>query len=109
MTQQDYTKILELVMRTNYGIMAEDLKGKSRKLNLVFARSVVYNILHSTLAMPYREIAEATGYRDRITVMHFLDRWEADMLSPEYYSMYNNTITKFKIICHTLTTNLPRE
>ena len=64
-----------------WGVSVENLVSKRRTKPLTVPRQVAMYLIKTTLDLPYTEIGALFGGRDHSTVIHSVNKVEADMAS----------------------------
>lgn len=60
-----------------YGVKMSDLKGQSRKKEMVFPRQVLMWLLHQELGLTLEEVGGQLGNRDHTTILHGCEKIKA--------------------------------
>ena len=81
-----------------FGYSIDDLRGRSRRSPVVFARQMAMYVLRELTDFSYPRIAEEFGGRDHTTVMHAVDKIKTLMAEKRgTLEQVNDLISRIKL------------
>ncbi len=86
--------IIQRVVAEEYNISISDIKGKTRKKNIVFARQIAMYIAQNLTEYSTTELGVEFGNRDHTTVMHSCKKIDTDIKNDSKLDYKIQSITK---------------
>tara|TARA_R110000850_G_scaffold266695_1_gene397202 strand:- start:59 stop:445 length:387 start_codon:yes stop_codon:yes gene_type:complete len=90
-----YEKLIENTVK-HYGISSEEIKGQSRKLDIVNCRFVIVYLLLENTLMTLKDIGLLLGKRDHSTIINARDKVKGYIDVKDYITL--EMIDKIKIV-----------
>lgn len=95
-SQENAPKTIIRNVSNHYNILVKDLKGKSRKADIAFARQVCMYLLRTECQIPLEGVGQLLGGRDHTTILHGSQKIELMVKeNKEFEKVINKLSTNF--------------